>query len=85
MNYQARIHLSSLHCLKNFMKGYNNNIYEYIASGGYSVFARTLGQSPDEIISAIKESGLRGRGGAGFPTGIKWEAVSKSESPEMTA
>ncbi len=49
------------------------NIDHYIANGGYSSLAKALQTAPDEIISEIKESSLRGRGGAGFPTGIKWE------------
>lgn len=48
-------------------------IEHYIAGGGYEALARVLESSPEEIIEEIKNSGLRGRGGAGFPTGIKWE------------
>lgn len=55
------------------------NIYHYIANGGYEALARALEKSPQQIIEEIKASGLRGRGGAGFPTGIKWETCSKSE------
>jgi NADH-quinone oxidoreductase subunit F len=47
-------------------------IDHYIASGGYSALAQALQLKPDEIISEVKESGLRGRGGAGFATGQKW-------------
>jgi len=49
------------------------NINHYIANGGYSGLARALRMSPEEIIEEIRRSGLRGRGGAGFPTGRKWE------------
>lgn len=49
------------------------NIKHYIARGGYSGLKRTLGMEPHEIISKIKESRLRGRGGAGFPTWMKWQ------------
>jgi NADH-quinone oxidoreductase subunit F len=49
------------------------NINHYIASGGYEGLARALEMSPQEVIDQIKESGLRGRGGAGFPTGMKWQ------------
>ena len=49
------------------------NVEDYIALGGYKALARALQKSPEEIIGEIKSSGLRGRGGAGFPTGRKWE------------
>jgi NADH:ubiquinone oxidoreductase subunit F (NADH-binding)/(2Fe-2S) ferredoxin/NAD-dependent dihydropyrimidine dehydrogenase PreA subunit len=50
------------------------NIDEYIARGGYEGLAKVLtSMTPDEVIREIKASGLRGRGGGGFPTGIKWE------------
>ncbi len=48
-------------------------IDHYIAGGGYQALAAVLEVSPEEVINRIKESGLRGRGGAGFPTGRKWE------------
>jgi NADH-quinone oxidoreductase subunit F len=47
-------------------------IDHYIANGGYSALAKALQLKPDEIISEVKKSGLRGRGGAGFATGQKW-------------
>lgn len=50
------------------------NIDEYIAEGGYEALGKTLFEmSPENVIEEIKKSGLRGRGGAGFPTGLKWE------------
>ncbi|GAI33540.1 unnamed protein product, partial [marine sediment metagenome] len=54
------------------------NINHYIARGGYSGLVRALGMKPEEVIEEIKGSGLRGRGGAGFPTGLKWEFCRKS-------
>jgi NADH-quinone oxidoreductase subunit F len=50
----------------------------YRRAGGYAVLAEVLGRkSPDECIEIVKASGLRGRGGAGFPTGLKWSFVPK--------
>ena len=49
------------------------NINHYIANGGYSSLERALQMQPEGIVEEIKSSGLRGRGGAGFPTGQKWE------------
>ena len=55
-----------------------NQIEEYIVKGGYQAFIKTLKEnSSNEIIQIIKESGLRGRGGGGFPAGIKWETCAK--------
>ena len=48
------------------------NIYHYIANSGYSGLARALEMTPEEVIEEVSRSGLRGRGGAGFPTGSKW-------------
>jgi len=48
-------------------------IEHYIANGGYSALVKALQMSPDDLINEVKRSGLRGRGGAGFPTGEKWE------------
>jgi bidirectional [NiFe] hydrogenase diaphorase subunit len=54
-------------------------IEDYIAAGGYEVLYNALRiMTPNEVISEISTSGLRGRGGAGFPTGLKWTAVSKA-------
>ena len=49
------------------------DIYDYIAEGGYSALVKVLKLTPDKIIREVRNSGLRGRGGAGFPTGKKWE------------
>jgi NADH-quinone oxidoreductase subunit F len=49
------------------------NIEHYIANGGYSALAKVLKLLPERVIAEVKKSGLRGRGGAGFPAGEKWE------------
>ncbi|MHB8157645.1 MAG: NADH-ubiquinone oxidoreductase-F iron-sulfur binding region domain-containing protein [Desulfocucumaceae bacterium] len=54
------------------------NINHYLAVGGYSGLAAALDTGPSEIIAEIKSSGLRGRGGAGFPTGNKWAICADS-------
>ncbi len=56
-------------------------IEEYISRDGYQAMARALTEmSSEDIVKVIKDSGLRGRGGAGFPTGLKWEFASKVPS-----
>jgi NADH-quinone oxidoreductase subunit F len=55
-------------------------IEDYIAIGGYTAAVKALtSMSPEKIIDEIKKSGLRGRGGAGFPTGIKWESCRNAK------
>ena len=56
------------------------NIEEYIARDGYTALLKALKMKPGEIISQVKDAGLRGRGGGGFPTGIKWEACAAVKS-----
>jgi NADP-reducing hydrogenase subunit HndC len=59
------------------------NIGEYIARDGYAALGKVLtSMTPVETIEVIKKSGLRGRGGAGFPTGLKWEITLQSPGPE---
>lgn len=54
-------------------------IDDYIVRGGYHALAKALdGMSPEEVIEEVKASGLRGRGGAGFPTGLKWDFTYKA-------
>jgi NADH-quinone oxidoreductase subunit F len=53
----------------------------YTKHGGYEALKTALAMTPDAIIEAVKASGLRGRGGAGFPTGLKWQFVDK-KSPK---
>lgn len=57
------------------------DIREYIAADGYQALAKVLFQmTPESVINEVKKSGLRGRGGGGFPTGQKWELTRKSEA-----
>jgi NADH:ubiquinone oxidoreductase subunit F (NADH-binding)/(2Fe-2S) ferredoxin/NAD-dependent dihydropyrimidine dehydrogenase PreA subunit len=59
------------------------NIDEYIARDGYAALATCLSEkSPQQVINEIKLSGQRGRGGGGFPTGLKWEITSKSQADQ---
>jgi len=57
-----------------------SSIHHYIARGGYSGLARTLKMKPEKAVEEVKASGLRGRGGAGFPTGVKWGFARSAKS-----
>ncbi len=77
--YKKQIRIALRNC------GFINpeNIDEYIARDGYSALGKVLVEmTPEEAIKIIKDSGLRGRGGGGFPTGIKWELTLKSQSDQ---
>ena len=54
------------------------SIDDYLAIGGYTALAKALKMTPEKIIDEVKKSGLRGRGGAGFPTGSKWESTRQA-------
>jgi NADH-quinone oxidoreductase subunit F len=61
------------------------SIEDYLAMGGYSAMVKVLfDMEPEEVIEKIKKSGLRGRGGGGFPTGIKWETCRNAPSKNGT-
>ena len=76
--YQKQLRIALRNC------GFINpeNIDEYIARDGYEALAKVLQGTPQEAIETVKKSGLRGRGGGGFPTGLKWEIASKSPGKE---
>jgi bidirectional [NiFe] hydrogenase diaphorase subunit len=57
-------------------------IEDYVAVGGYEALYRAITEmTPTEVLAEVKASGLRGRGGAGYPTGLKWQTVAKSPDP----
>ncbi|ABN51579.1 MAG TPA: NADH-quinone oxidoreductase subunit NuoF [Hungateiclostridium thermocellum] len=59
------------------------NIDEYIAFDGYKALAKVLTEmTPEQVVDVIKRSGLRGRGGGGFPTGLKWEFAMKQDADQ---
>ena len=68
-------------CFKNLDKENPESFATYEANGGYKVWRKILNGelTPDEIISELKTSGLRGRGGAGFPTGLKWSFMPRNQ------
>jgi len=75
IDYQTRIVLRNCGVID------PESIDEYISRGGYEALKKTLTDlSPFDVIEEIKQSGLRGRGGGGFPTGIKWELTYKEQS-----
>ena len=53
----------------------------YLQHGGYDALKTALGKTPEDLIALVTASGLRGRGGAGFPTGMKWKFVDKKVEP----
>jgi NADP-reducing hydrogenase subunit HndC len=77
--YRKQIRIALRNC------GFINpeNIDEYIARDGYAALGKCISElSPADVIDSIKKSGLRGRGGAGFPTGLKWEIASKNNADQ---
>ncbi len=77
--YKKQIRIALRNC------GFINpeNVDEYVAREGYSALGKVLTEmTPEEAIKIIKDSGLRGRGGGGFPTGLKWEITHNVEGDE---
>ncbi len=71
--------------LRNVEKENSHTIEVYLKGGGYKAFQKALKEmSPDDVVEEVKLSGLRGRGGAGFPTGLKWEfAAADIKEPKF--
>jgi NADH-quinone oxidoreductase subunit F len=68
---------------RNIGKPYSASLETYLQSGGYQVLEKLVHKgSPSEVLEEIKKSGLRGCGGAGFPTGNKWEFVAQAACPQ---
>ena len=57
--------------------GYTNDLACYVKHGGYEVMKRAFQRPPAELVDEVKKSGLRGRGGAGFPCGVKWSLLDR--------
>jgi len=60
-------------------RGQTTHLEQYLAEGGYSALRKALQMSPSQVIALVKESGLVGRGGAAFPTGLKWASAAQAE------
>ena len=57
--------------------GYSNDLACYQRNGGYEVLRKAVQRKPEELVDEVKKSGLRGRGGAGFPCGVKWSLLDR--------
>ena len=74
--------MTELYLTKHIREPQSYTLDFYLKSGGYAALKKALGMAPGAVIDAVKASGLRGRGGAGFPTGMKWGFVDqKSGKP----
>jgi len=71
--------------LKHVREPHSFTIDFYLRQGGYEALKKALAHTPEQIIEMVKASGLRGRGGAGFPTGMKWQFVDRKIEPRYIA
>jgi NADH-quinone oxidoreductase subunit F len=58
--------------------GYTGSIDDYIRAGGYKALPKALGMKPEDVVAEVKNSEVRGRGGAGFPCGMKWSFLARN-------
>ena len=79
---RIEVHAPQAIALANLVQGDVRRLSEYLARGGYTVLKSVLLRDPEQLLGEIDRSGLRGRGGAGFPTGQKWRAVAQENSSE---
>ena len=69
--------MPELRIIRTYADRPGNSIENYLSDGGYTALPKALKMTPEAIIDEVKKSGLRGRGGAGFPTGIKWGFIQR--------
>jgi NADH-quinone oxidoreductase subunit F len=70
--------MPEIRVIRNYMERKDSHTIEsYLSSGGYEALRKALKMEPAEIVEIVKASGLRGRGGAGFPTGVKWSFIPR--------
>ena len=81
----VRPHIEAKSCepiiLRHLIKGSSRTLANYLTQGGYRALERAIASQPEQLVSEIESSQLRGRGGAGFPTGKKWRSVLAATEP----
>ncbi len=81
MGYPHQPHPKETQVLSTYFGDAEARTYDgWVARGGYQALERALGMEPSEVIEEVKRSGLRGRGGAGFPAGVKWSFMSRQRT-----
>src|ERR1700709_426062 len=80
MGYPHPIHARETPVLSTYFGDREARTYDgWVSRGGYTALRKAIGMTPEEIVNEVKASGLRGRGGAGFPTGLKWSFMPKDD------